>query len=123
MTIPSNVLKMVVEALEYSEARIEYFGELLGEEHSLFNEEYAFPRINDAIAALRPYMENQGWQDISTAPKDKIIFLANTEYAEFYCRFHKGNWCFWGIDDFDSMSWMRLSFKPTHWMPLPEPPK
>lgn len=57
------------------------------------------------------------WQDIKTAPKDETSILT-------YCR-----GCisvrYWGEGDDDEMAWqprIRGCF-PTHWMPLPAPPK
>lgn len=63
------------------------------------------------------------WQPIETAPKDKIIFLTNGKDADYYCRWYKNRWNFWGVDDFDGMAWVKLPYEPTHWMQLPNPPK
>lgn len=80
--------------------------------------------LYDHHETIRRTLEQQsGWQSIDSAPKDKIIFLCNSEYAEYYCRFHKGKWCYWGFDDFGTMSWVHIGFEPTHWHPLPQPPE
>jgi hypothetical protein len=62
------------------------------------------------------------WQPIETAPKDGTIVLAwdgRAVYVAFY-----GRYALW-----NEMSWIGGHCKvahitqPTHWMPLPEPPK
>lgn len=68
-------------------------------------------------------------QDISTAPKDKDILCYgySTPYVgscEFIGYFIAGwdeeaqQWLALGYDDSASLMWVR----PTHWVPLPEPP-
>jgi uncharacterized protein DUF551 len=58
------------------------------------------------------------WQPIETAPKDgRDLLLANIGIVRlaFWDEARGGQWSIWpGRDQF---------FKPTHWMPLPEPPK
>ena len=61
------------------------------------------------------------WQPIETAPKDGTRFLAyepRHEYRYYECWWEDDfrDWSGWQ-DDFDSEP------KPTHWMPLPEPPE
>ena len=66
--------------------------------------------------------EERRWQDISTAPKDGVRFLAtkrwsNGEWQYFECRYvvttAAPRWHNLSANDWDA---------PTHWMPLPEPP-
>ena len=61
------------------------------------------------------------WQPIETAPKDGTKFLAYEGGAE-----NKHYECWWQ-DDFSNWSgwqdWWDSEPEPTHWMPLPEPPK
>lgn len=67
------------------------------------------------------------WQPIETAPKGKMVLVYEDEYQEYYVAENiKGVW------QYASTSiWPRGTFKqnidfvcmPTHWMPLPEPPK
>lgn len=70
------------------------------------------------------------WRPIETAPKDgsvvllwekgsELIYDSNSEIAAGYCRYD-GHWTtgqydFW-CDEIECC-------KPTHWMPLPEPPQ
>ena len=72
-----------------------------------------------AIAALA----DRVWQPIETAPRDAIIFLGCPKSMEYYCKWRKGKWCYWGLGDYDNMDWVELPFIPTHWQPLPNPPK
>ena len=68
-------------------------------------------------------LASQQWQDISTAPKDGTKFIAFEE-TRSECRIYECCWhdefslghAYW-LDDYDSEP------DPTHWMPLPEPPK
>lgn len=59
-----------------------------------------------------------GWQPISTAPRDrKILAFAfdrfDSRKAEMHTTFwNNGRW-----------AWFSSHYQPTHWMPLPEPPK
>jgi hypothetical protein len=80
------------------------------------------------IQAYLPYHNTDlhqasNWQNIETAPKDQIIFLSDGKNVDYYCRWHKNRWNFWGLDDFDGMSWLKLSWQPTHWQPLTQPPQ
>lgn len=65
------------------------------------------------------------WQDISTAPKDERIILANEkteEVSQGYWdneREEEGGQCW----RFDGPYNERFTPPPTHWMPLPEPPE
>lgn len=68
------------------------------------------------------------WRPIETAPKDgSLIDLWCGDYervADAKWDTKRRAWVEWGIDGFDCMEWVRLPdyYKPTHWMPLPEPP-
>ncbi len=58
---------------------------------------------------------NNEWKPMDTAPQDGTELLLYQEDAGIQV-----SW--WGLDaDTGSNGWYR--FDPTHWMPLPEPPK
>ena len=65
------------------------------------------------------------WQPIETAPRDgKTIFVAiaigiKVGSTENYTT---DPWCVWHGTDDEYVRWPHR-FLPTHWMPLPEPPK
>lgn len=64
------------------------------------------------------------WQPIATAPKNGTKFIAFGNGPGFReCQFM----CRWSYDETDRRGWMKQYpeqfAQPTHWMPLPEPPK
>lgn len=74
------------------------------------------------------------WQPIETAPKDGTEFqawliLENDKLHGFWeprCKYNEdGILGIWGRIDYDEEDWDYTYFQlvPTHWMPLPEPPK
>jgi hypothetical protein len=70
------------------------------------------------------------WQPIETAPKDGAEFQAWVDYRgrgiwEPRCRYDdNGAFQIWQRVDYDCEGWDTDSYAfPTHWMPLPEPPK
>ena len=65
------------------------------------------------------------WQDISSAPRDGTRTLLAyssgdkpTDWDLAACRYGGAGWCFSLYGEVGSP----IHFKPTHWMPLPEPP-
>jgi hypothetical protein len=62
--------------------------------------------------------QEKGWQPIATAPKDAdVLSLYSTGEGV-----HPGYWagdCWVGVE---TQSLTSGQIKPTHWMPLPEPP-
>lgn len=68
-----------------------------------------------------------GWQPINTAPKDGTEIdvwckvCGRVPDAVFNTK--KNRWEYVGLDMFDEMDWIELEYPPTHWMPLPPPPK
>ena len=82
----------------------------------------------EAITAGRAALANAGptgWQKIETAPKDKSVMLHCRGFIPFYCgRKRYGNL---GEPQQSELAWRCDSSgrfaNPTHWMPLPTPPK
>ena len=58
------------------------------------------------------------WQPIATAPKDGSYVLVYDPDVGFpyTCTWEYGEWT-------EASGEQYMTFKPTHWMPLPEPPK
>lgn len=58
------------------------------------------------------------WQPIETAPKDGTdIFVAGGKFKPMVAFWFRDGWVnVWTFED-------RTAPNPTHWMPLPEPPK
>ncbi len=54
-----------------------------------------------------------GWQPIETAPKGPLLLLYVPDRTRDVGHWFEGGW--WVIH--------ALAAEPTHWMPLPEPPK
>lgn len=70
-----------------------------------------------------PVRAAREWQDISTAPKDEdVLVFAEDVYAKIgTARFNAytykaGGWWRW------DQEYLIREIKPTHWMPLPDPP-
>lgn len=74
--------------------------------------------ISAAALKRADLRDSSQWQDISTAPKDgTVILLGRTGYQPLY----QGHWT--KNPDEWWVGMLGISVKPTHWMPLPEPPK
>jgi hypothetical protein len=84
----------------------------------------------DGILALHPVQQSDGWQDISTAPKDGTEILAwcvhpNAEYAGTIAE--KSEWqcpvvTRWIDHNGGGWTWHGMLGRFTHWQPLPTPP-
>jgi hypothetical protein len=60
------------------------------------------------------------WQDIATAPRDGTAVLATHAVWEYpVVSLFYTHWMSWQ----DALNGYGLSPQPSHWMPLPEPPK
>lgn len=67
------------------------------------------------------------WQPIETAPRDGTEILGWCEIGVVVVswneqRFHKNPKPYWDSNR-QSVTWMREYCQPTHWQPLPQPPK
>lgn len=63
-------------------------------------------------------MNTNEWQPIETAPKDGTDILVYEKYKDSeYIVVASNHGFYWAFDDRDT------EINPTHWMPLPEPPK
>ena len=94
----------------------------------------ALPRLGQSVAASlspAPVTQAQGWQDISTAPRDgtTVILWVVTEYAPqghmlWPCKVIYDDWC-WEISDNAHLDYdyqILEDMEITHWMPLPAAP-
>lgn len=65
---------------------------------------------------MKPEVLDGGWQPIETAPKDLVLVMtdAGTFHTAYWDNSSGGTWWIAGTT---------LSIAPTHWHPLPEPPK
>lgn len=63
------------------------------------------------------------WQPIETAPKDGkcLLYVETDNGGEFHVlpRDKRGDWIYEGEPTYCQCGY----FNPTHWVPLPEPPK
>jgi hypothetical protein len=98
----------------------------------------AIEQARAAIAALQA--EPQGWRPIETAPKNKVLLLGYFNAAGRW-RTVRGEWFSqeeideqWEFPENGSPGWYETCvnadeppncwpIEPTHWMPLPTPPK
>jgi hypothetical protein len=74
--------------------------------------------LAEQIIALRKSAKRREWQPISTAPKDgtRIMLWLSGPIRSPKAVFGKGHSGFWITEGSGPAN-------PTHWMPLPEPPK
>jgi hypothetical protein len=80
--------------------------------------------LRDMVVDLMNIVDSfSNWQPIETAPEDGSCLLAiNTDEGYIFGvleRDTRGNWIHEGEPTFCHSDY----FEPTHWMPLPEPPK
>lgn len=72
--------------------------------------------------ALVELLENGGWMPIESAPKD-CVYIGIIEYAEG--KYGEPFMCEWS-DEYGHICQFQTELvphRPTHWMPLPTPPK
>ena len=88
--------------------------------HDRLVQVYGVDEREDWMWKLREIIERQGWQPISTAPKDQWLLVWYQD-AAYSAKFSTA-WGFWDLPgpvELDSCC--RLF--PTHWMPLLNPPQ
>ena len=74
---------------------------------------------------LRNDAELIEWQPIETAPKDGtdiLVMTGETMHVVRWINIH-GDFDYWAVDDNKHGPFTLRGKAPTHWMPLPEPPK
>ena len=74
---------------------------------------------------LRNDAELSEWQPIETAPKDGtdiLVMTGETMHVVRWINIH-GDFDYWAVDDNKHGPFTLRGKAPTHWMPLPEPPK
>ena len=138
-----EAVKVIREALEVASKRIEYLGLMLTpDSYAGINQRYYLPKLEKALSALDSIAGE--WRGIETAPRDgskimlfisqgaghillgfwmsitpteerKLSYLSDKKRTLMYK--DGGYWS----SHFNGEKPMR--HKPTHWMPLPEPPK
>jgi hypothetical protein len=76
--------------------------------------------VQESCAVAVPVELASGkWQPIESAPRDGTPVLGySTEGVMYACWYFERSWLFFRNHRGD-----RWAFHPTHWMPLPEPPK
>jgi hypothetical protein len=88
-----------------------------------------FERNRNTLHTFISYYESckeSNWQPIETAPKDERILVYSPSYKECFVVFFA-----WSIDDMKDTQWVIAKGEdvtfvvrdPSHWMPLPTPPK
>jgi len=85
-------------------------------------------RIDRARAALEGVTEPASpWRDIESAPKDGTyidLWISNGErIPDARWNDRQRRWEVWSLGDYDGMEFVAIAGDPTHWMPLPEPPR
>jgi hypothetical protein len=50
------------------------------------------------------------------------VWAYGERYPDVRFDTRRKTWMHYSIDSYDRMDWVVLTFKPTHWMPVPDPP-
>ena len=113
---PVMVLTFEVHQLREQAANNSIQIELLEHKLESFREE------NERLKADAGLIE---WQPIETAPKDGtdiLVMTGETMHVVRWINIH-GDFDYWAVDDNKHGPFTLRGKAPTHWMPLPEPPK
>ena len=82
-------------------------------------------KLADENERLKADAERIEWQPIETAPKDGtdiLVMTGETMHVVRWINIH-GDFDYWAVDDNKHGPFTLRGKAPTHWMPLPEPPK
>lgn len=87
--------------------------------------------VREFYPTIRAALEAQQWQPIETAPDDGTSVLIASEIIPSEAAQQAGAKAFWDVAigscysrSFKDKKWTSvLGGKPTHWMPLPKPPR
>ena len=84
--------------------------------------------LDQALATLQAYIERDGWKSIESAPKDERVQLYLSEFdvqhiAKWVQHPETGHESWLIVSGFDDEGNQVLCENPTHWRPLPTPPK
>ena len=79
--------------------------------------------FDEALTHSIEHMKRGQWKPIETAPMCEDIDLWTQYGRNVRCQHDDyGHWYIWS-DEFNQYVTLATSIKPTHWMPLPEPPQ
>lgn len=65
----------------------------------------------------------QDWQPIETAPKGQLVLVYSATFVLAHFNTYYDMWIGTARDSEDTKMLNRASTRPTHWMPLPQPPR
>lgn len=86
--------------------------------------------MTEYTADDRDDVEPEGWRDIGSAPKDGSNIIGTDGITSFIMwwlagvlKNEKGDWRLREDEKTKWRDFRKMTVHPTHWMPLPEPPK
>jgi len=116
----SKNIEVTMDMLKASEFKSSYVGHInVGV--AIYDAIQASTQIQDLIAENKRLREANEWQPIETAPKDcELLGWYYSEGSTNYMiiRWFNDRWISIGINDIEE-----CPQQPTHWRPLPQPPK
>ena len=109
----------VVKALEYLQQENER------QRFDILAMNQSLDLLREENGRLRKDADRIEWQPIETAPKDGtdiLVMTGETMHVVRWINIH-GDFDYWAVDDNKHGPFTLRGKAPTHWMPLPEPPK
>ena len=79
----------------------------------------AFRALLDAGWSVSRWQPSETWDGEDGVEVD--LWAKGRRYAD--CHYHLGQWLYWCYAGVDQEPYWATVESPTHWMPLPEPPK